>query len=95
MIDRKEYIETMKAKMDEWDADMDKLQSKLEGAQADMRQQYVEQVERLKQQQEEARAMLGKMTEASEAAWDDMRKGMEVAWDATTKAFMDAVARFK
>jgi predicted nuclease with TOPRIM domain len=95
MIDRKTYIEKMKAKMDEWDADMDTLQAKAEGAQADMRQHYAEQMDRLKQQQEEAREMLQKMTESGEAAWEDMRKGMEVAWEATSKAFMDAFARFK
>jgi predicted nuclease with TOPRIM domain len=95
MIDRKVYIEKMKAKMDEWDADLEKLQATTQSAQADMKVQYEEQMARLRQQQDEAREMLSKMTEASEAAWEDMRKGMEAAWTATNQAFIDAFSRFK
>ncbi len=95
MIDRKEYIEKMKAKMDEWDADLDALQVKTDNAKAEMKLNYEEQIERLKKQREEASTMMQEMTVASEAAWEDMRKGMETAWEATSKAFMDAFSRFK
>lgn len=95
MIDRKAYIEKMKAQMDEWDQNLAKLEAKAEDARDEMKQYYDDQMVRLKAQQEEAREMLDKMSAASEAAWEDMRKGMETAWETTSKAFMDAFSRFK
>jgi SMC interacting uncharacterized protein involved in chromosome segregation len=37
MTDRSAYIDKMKAKVDEWTADIEKMQAKAKGAEADLR----------------------------------------------------------
>ena len=94
MSDRDAYVEKMKAKIDEWSADIKKLQAQAEGAQADARIKYAEQIEEMKKQRDAAEAKMKEAQEASLEAWADMRKGMEAAWDSMTAAVKNALGRF-
>ena len=58
MSDRTAYIKKMKAKLDEWNADIAKLEAKADGAEADMKIKYNEKIDALKEQREEAAAKL-------------------------------------
>mgnify|MGYP000314631334 CR=1 FL=1 len=95
MSNRDAYIEKMKARIDEWNADIAKLEARARQAEADMKIKYEEQLETMRQQREHAREKMHEIQHASEEAWESLRHGMESAWDSMTKAFRDAADRFK
>ena len=77
MTDRSAYIDKMKAKVDEWTADIEKMQAKAKGAQADARIEFDKQLAEMRKQRDEAQVKIKEAQEASDGAWDDMRKGFE------------------
>ena len=48
MTDRSAYVDKMKAKVDEWTADIEKMQAKAKGAQADARIEYGKQLDEMR-----------------------------------------------
>ncbi|MEX0960122.1 MAG: coiled coil domain-containing protein [Burkholderiales bacterium] len=95
MSDRDAYVQKMKAKIDEWSADLTRLEAKAETAKAEAKIEYHDQIGSLKKQREEAREKLRELERASEDAWESLRGGMEAAWENIGRAFKDAVNRFK
>jgi hypothetical protein len=95
MSKRDAYIEKMKARIDEWNADIDKLEAKAREARADMKIEYQEQLSAMRLEREKARGKLHELQEATEDAWEGLREGMESAWESMAKAFKDAADRFK
>lgn len=95
MNKRDAYVEKMKAQLDEWNAEMDKLVARANAAEADMKLKYNEQIEALRKQREEANQRLRELQSASEAAWESLRAGMETAWEDMSKAVKDAASRFR
>ena len=95
MSDRDAYIKKMKAKLDEWNADIAKLEAKADGAVADMKIDYNEKIDALKEQREEAKVKLGELQNASEEAWKDLKAGMENSWNSLGEAVKSALSKFK
>lgn len=95
MSDRDAYVQKMKAKLDEWNAEIDRLAAKASQAQADARLKYNEEIDNLKKQREEADRRMRELQSSSEEAWNSVREGMEAAWDRMNNALKDAVSRFK
>ena len=95
MVDRDAFVQTMKAKLDEWNAEIDRLSAKADAAQADTKLEYNKQVEALKKQREDALQRLNELQSASEGAWEDMRAGVDASWDKMTDALKSAASRFK
>jgi len=95
MSDRDVYVDKMKAKIDEWNADVAKLEARSREAEADMRLKYDDQIRELREQRERAEERLKELQRASEESWKRMREGMETAWDDLTRAFREAADRFR
>ncbi|MBL1267430.1 MAG: hypothetical protein COA87_006700 [Halomonas sp.] len=95
MRQRDEFVEEMKARLDEWNADIDKLTAKARQASDEARVKYQKDIERLKKRQAETQQRLDELQHASEAAWETVRQGMEDSWELMRKAFRDASSRFK
>lgn len=95
MSQRDEFIEEMKAKLDEWNAEIDKLAAQARQASDDARVKYHEDIEQLKKRQAETQERLEELRHASEEAWDTVRQGMDDSWELMRKAFRDASSRFK
>ena len=95
MVDRDAFVQTMKAKLDEWNAEIDRLSAKADAAQADTKLEYNKQVEALKKQREDALQRLNELQSASEGAWEEMRAGVDASWDKMTDALKSAASRFK
>ena len=75
MGERDAYVQKMKAKLDEWNSEIDRLAEKTNAAKADAKLRYQEQVDRLKAQSDTARRKLDELGAASESAWKDLRTG--------------------
>jgi uncharacterized coiled-coil DUF342 family protein len=95
MSDRDAYVQKMKAKLDEWNAELEKLSAKADAAEADAKLKYNEQITMLRKQRDEARQQLDELVSASDDAWDDLRQGVESAWGKVSNAFRTALGRFK
>lgn len=95
MSKRSEYVEKMKTKLDEWNADIDKLEARAKIAEAELKTDYQEQIAVLKRQRDEAKVKLKTLESASDEAWEDIKTGVEMAWSSLNSAVNSALSRFK
>ena len=94
MSSRDEYLDQFKAKLDEWNAEIDKLESNARQAQADAKVQYDKQLEALREMRDDAQTKFSEMQNATTEAWDVMVQGTEKAWQAWGSAFENARSKF-
>jgi len=95
MSDKKLYQQKMKAQLDEWSAEIDKLEAQASGVSADIQLKLNKQVKALKDKVSENRKKLDKIDEAGEDAWNSIKQGIENAWDAMGQAISDLVAKIR
>lgn len=95
MTMREDYVRKMEAKLEQWNAEIDTLIVKAALAEAELKTEYNEQIEVLRNKQIEARVKLEALRDASDEAWKDMRAGVEMAWDSVGEAINSALSRFK
>jgi uncharacterized coiled-coil DUF342 family protein len=95
MTNRDDYVKKMHAKLDQWNADIDRLEAKMKAASSDVRVVYQRQLDQLRAQRDEAVYRLRHLRESSGAAWEELRAGMELAWEALSEALQSAKSQFK
>ena len=95
MSTRASYVEKLKAQLDEWRADLDRLEAEAKKASPGTELRYGEQIKELRQKAEEAQETLLKIREENEDAWKDLKKGAENMWGAFKKSFVKAKSEFK
>ena len=95
MNERQAYIEKMKARLDEWNADIEKLEARAKRAEADAQIGVQKQLDQLKATRDDAAKRLRELQDASADAWEVMRQGAEAAWEDMANAFKEATSRFK
>ena len=94
MSDKQAWEKKLEAQLEEWRADIAKMEARSKKAGADAQADYERELKRLRKLRDESEDELKKVRAASESAWQDMRKGAEASWDAMTKAMRDAWSRF-
>ena len=94
MTSRDEYLEKFKTNLDEWNAEITKLESNARNAQAEAKSQYDKQLEALREMRDDAQTNLSEMQKATAEAWDVMLQGSEKAWQAWGSAFETARSKF-
>lgn len=94
MTEKSAWERKFEAQIDEWRADIDKMQARARKAGADAQAGYEAEIEDLKARQAKAEAELRKLRAASAEAWDDVRTGAEDSWNAMGRAMKDAWSRF-
>ena len=94
MDDKTAYRQKLEARLEQWRAEIDKLQAKAEEASVDARKDYEKQVEELREQQHETRGRLEELKGASGEAWEDLKEGFEKALDNLGDAVKSARERF-
>lgn len=90
MSERQKHVDTMKAKIDEWNNDIDEMEKKAKTASADLTEEYQNQIDALKKQRDEALAKLEEIQNTTDSAWQDVKSGAEDAWDTISHAFSSA-----
>jgi len=89
------YVQKLKAKIDEWNAEIDILTAKANQSQADLKLRYLEHVEELREKRNEVEAKLKAMQEASGSAWDEIKEGLEESFHVWKDSFSKAKAAFE
>ncbi|MGQ4878140.1 hypothetical protein ACOJCM_06155 [Billgrantia sp. LNSP4103-1] len=90
---RDEFIQRMKAQLDEWNAEIDALAARARQASTEAQARYQDDIERLRRRRDETRRRLEELQYASEAAWDALQQGLDDAWELMRKALRDAQRR--
>jgi len=89
------YYQKLKAKLDEWSAEIDALKAKANQMDAEARIGLEEEIQRLRAQQKTAQAKLDELRQSGEGAWEDLKAGLETAWDTLRNAIDTARTRFR
>ena len=89
------YEQKIKAQLDEWSAEIDKLKAKADSAEGDVQLEYYKQIEELRTMQETASNKLTELKDAGDDAWEDLKAGIDSAWDSLGNALKSASSRFK
>jgi ABC-type uncharacterized transport system auxiliary subunit len=95
MTERKQYIEKAKAKLDQWNADIDTFKAKVAESDADAKIEFSKQLDEMRNQRDMAKAKLTEMHDASDDAWHDVKSGFDKAWVSISGAFDSAKSQFK
>ena len=92
---RDAYVQELKIKMDEWSAEIDKIETIAEQAEADSRMRFQKQLEELRKKHKEVEDKIAELQHASEGGWDDLRQGLENSWEILKTSFTKAKSEFE
>jgi len=92
---RDAFVQKLKAKIDEWNAEIDRLSARADQAEDEARAEYHNEIQRLKLYQEYPEHKLKEIQEAGQEAWEDLKSGAEMAFDAMSEAINSARKRIK
>ncbi len=88
------YEQKMRARLDEWKAELDKLKARARGASADTQLEMNRRIENLETAIQEGETRLSALSEAGDDAWESIREGVDAAWESLTSAF-DQTSRYE
>ncbi len=95
MSTRDAYVQKLKAQIDDWNADISKLEAKAGQATADARIKYEQSLNSLRAERDKADEKIEQIQESSEDAWVEFQAGAEDLWGRTKAAFAAAKAEFE
>lgn len=95
MESKRVYVEKMKTKLDEWDAEIDELIARAHRAKSRAEQEKIERVAALKTKALEARQRLDDIRDASGSAWQKLTSGAEQVWDDLKKTLRESQQAFR
>jgi len=81
------YVAKMKLQIDELNAELKSLEAKAKEARRDVKAQYDEQMDKVREQSRLASAKLDELSTAAEGSWDKMVADMEKLRNAFTSSF--------
>lgn len=89
------YEEKLRAQLREWDAKIDVLKAKAEKAEKEIKVDYYDTIEEIKEKRNIAREKIVELQAAGDDAWKDLKDGVENAWSDLSSAVKAATERFK
>jgi hypothetical protein len=95
MSQRDEYIEKLKAQLDQWNAEVAKWEARSKSAQAGMRADYERQLAAFRHQRDQAMEQMRLVQAASGDAWVDLVRGADDAWTKMREAFEKTRSHFQ
>lgn len=92
---RDAYIERLKVQLDEWNAELGRMEEQAEAVQAGLKEEYLRQMDELRKERDTYEGKLKEIMAAGEDAWEDLRKAMEQSWEDLRRGMIQAHSRFK
>ena len=92
---RDAYVQKIKAKLDEWNAEIDRLEAQARQKEADAQTRLQEQIDQVKAKRRAAEEKLDDVRQAGGDAWEDLKSGVELAAEAVGDALRSARSRFQ
>lgn len=94
-MNREEYIDNMTAKLKEWNAEVEKLETKAQQAGVDAKKEISKEVQDLRIKKKVAEDQLEQVKEAGADAWMELQNEAEDAFEDIKSALNNAVKRFE
>ena len=94
MMNRDEYVQKLKAQIDNWNAEAARWEERARKAQAGMKVEYERQLDNFRKKRDEAMTELRRLQGASADAWMEMMRGMEASAKSMQEAFERARRSF-
>lgn len=94
MSKQDEYVEKLKAQLDQWNTEVTKWEAKAQKAQAGARVEYEKQLKELRRQRDQALEQMKRVQAASGDAWVDLVRGADEAWVKMRESFEKARSHF-
>lgn len=94
MKDKELHRQKMQARLDLWNAELDRLKAKAAMASAGTQLEMQKQIEQLERGIEDGRAKLSKLVTAGEEDWASAREEVESSWNMLESAIRDAAGKF-
>jgi len=94
MNSRDAYVQKLKAKLDEWNATIDKLQAKADQTEAESKIKYEKQLADLRAKRKDVDEKILELEQAGESAWEGLKQGLENSWDILKASFTKAKSEF-
>ncbi len=91
MATRDEYVDKMKAQLDEWNAEMHKLEGKFHEASDETKRKLEPHLAKVREARDATVAKLKELKDSGEASWDSAVDEVEHVW----KTFKQSVNYFK
>jgi uncharacterized coiled-coil DUF342 family protein len=95
MSTRDAYVQKLKAQIDDWNADITKLEAKAGHAAADVRIKYEHSLDSLRAERDAVHAKVEQIQGSTEDAWEELKDHAEELWEKTKRAFAAAKAEFE
>jgi hypothetical protein len=92
---RDAYVQKLKAKLDEWNAEIDRLAAKAGQAEAESKIEYHQQLEDLRAKRRDLEAQIAAVQQAGEGAWQDLKQGIENSWEILKTSLARAKSEFE
>lgn len=94
MTDRAAYIDKLSAQLKEWDAEIKKMEAKLEAKKAESKLSYEKKIETLKDKKKSLSARLEEIENSSNEAWESLKDGTDKIVNDFKQTFQDVVSKF-
>ena len=94
MATRDEFVESIKKKLDEWNAEIEKAEARFQHAAADARLRHAEEIAEMKRRRTDAEEQMRKAAAKTAEDWEAGRKQFESALDDISDGFRRAWSRF-
>jgi uncharacterized coiled-coil DUF342 family protein len=78
---RDAYIQKLRAMLDEWNAEIDRLAAKEDKASPDAKIEYHKKLDELRAKRDDIVARIDEMQKAGEDAWEDLKFDLESSWE--------------
>ena len=95
MDKRDVYLEKINAQVEQYSAKLAGMRGKAAEVTADMKLEYLNQVEKLEGKRDGLKEKYEQLKESSENTWEDMKEGTENAWNELKEAVAKAADNFK
>jgi predicted nucleic acid-binding Zn-ribbon protein len=93
-VERDAYVEKLKGKLNEWNAEIDRLKAKAEQAEAESKIRYSRQLNDLKEKRRELESKIAELQKSGESAWENLKEGVEKAWESLKEGLAKAKSQF-
>ena len=93
MTDRQTMVSDIKSRLDEWNAQIDKLESEMKEASEDAKATYEAKLSELRQLRDRGEARLREMQEENESSWEQRQAEARRAWQDIKDGFQRALER--
>jgi uncharacterized coiled-coil DUF342 family protein len=94
MMNRDQAIDGLKQKLDQWNADLDRLENRAGSYSDERRKELEDAIDQLKDKREEAVEAFQQLGSASDDAFDDLSQGALQAWARMSESLEKAKERF-